>query len=139
MARYAWKTTGADGTEATGTFAFTSLNTITLEARVDVDGTLISDGDLGYSGGFGRSRVFYPDPSALEAGDEVALEVRGAHATFSIDAAADRWSIRTLNLKAGEGTLSLLNSEGEEHLRLALNKAIEDVDPEEIVASSTGG
>ena len=26
MARYAWKSTGADGTEATGTFAFTSLN-----------------------------------------------------------------------------------------------------------------
>ena len=80
MARYAWKATGADGTEATGTFAFTSLNTITSEARVDVDGTLIADGQFGYSGGFGRDRIMFSlddAPPAVELrGDDPRLMVR---------------------------------------------------------------
>ena len=50
MARYPWKTTGADGTEADGTFAFTAVNAVVLTAKVDVDSTLVADGRGGYAG-----------------------------------------------------------------------------------------
>jgi hypothetical protein len=136
MARYAWKSTGADGTEATGTFAFTSVSTIELRAVVDVDGTLIADGHLGYSGGFGSDRILSPLPTALEAGNEAALEFRGAGAKLSIDDVANRVCITTLN--NAPATMSvLLNPYGVEYLRAVLNKALEDVDPDEILASAS--
>jgi hypothetical protein len=136
MARYAWKTTGADGTEATGTFVFSSVSAIELRAVIDVDGTLIADGRGGYSGGFGRDRIMIGIPG--ETGDEAALEFRGAGVKLSIDDVANRASMSTLN-NTQSSMLLLLNLDGVEYLRLALNKAIEDVDPEEILASSSEG
>ena len=132
MARYAWKTTGADGTEATGTFAFTSFSMVELRAVVDVDGTLIADGHRGYSGGFGPDLIMLGVRN--EPGEEAALEFRGAGVKLSIDDVAKRVSITTLNNTQSSMWL-LLNLDGVEYLRLALNKALEDVDPQEIFAS----
>jgi hypothetical protein len=130
MARYAWKTSGADGTEATGTFAFTSLNMLTLQGTVDVDGKLVVDDRGGYGGGFGRDRITV-GPSG-EAGAEVALEVE-CGAKLSIDAGANRMSIRTLNRPVG--TPFVFTEDGVDYLRLALNRAIENLEPGEITAS----
>lgn len=132
MTRYAWKTTGVDGSEATGTFALSSVNLVAVTAKVDVDGALVADGRGGYAGGFGSDHFCDASRPGESEGDKVPLESRGDAILF-VNITGNRVSIRILNLT---GNIPL-NDRGVERLRLALNKVIEDQDPADIVEASS--